>query len=96
MEEGAVIANKLIHKMALHKFVNNGGAIKVENFGIRINYNDKYPGNPMVEVQIFAIPKGGIFTGNINPSLARAQATQKKKDDAKDAFKLEEGEEIEM
>ena len=106
-EDIAILDSKLIHKGILHKLIGNGGKLKLNNrFGIEIKYNPNNPDNPMVEIISFLVPLGSQFKGQINPSVARAQAKvrkeekeEKKKQEQiqkyKDKFELEEGEEIE-
>lgn len=96
--EKAVLDTKMLHSGILHKLAANGGLIKLNNrFGIEIKYNPNNPTAPFVEVSVFVIPIGSAFTGQVNPSLARAQANKEKAEKAKEEteFKLEEGEVIE-
>ena len=99
-DDKAVLDTKLLHSGMLHGWINNGGAIKLNNrFGIEIKYNDKNPTSPFIEMSVFVIPMGSKFTGKINPSLARAQATKEKQEKLKkekeSMFEMEEGDVIE-
>jgi hypothetical protein len=99
-EDKATVDVKLFHNGMLHGFINNGGTLKLNNrFGIELKYNDKNPTSPMVELSVFVVPIGSQFTGKVNPSLARAQATKQKQEKAQqeqeELFKIEEGDVIE-
>lgn len=86
-DKEVVIDTKLMHFGLLHKFVQNGGSIKFNNypFGIRITGN----GTAFVEVSLFAVPSGTSYTGHINPTAPKKQKEIKK-------IEVQEEDEIEM
>ncbi len=46
-----VIDSRIISKFQLHKLAENGGAIKFNNFGLRITYNDNNPASFLIEAK---------------------------------------------
>ena len=88
--------NKMIHKGALFKLVNNGGTLKLNNmFGISINHNHANPSSPFVEIRVFAVPINSKFEGNINPTLTKTKLIKAKPPEGP-KLDLEEGAGIDL
>ena len=89
-DKEVVIDTKKLHFGYLHSMVQHGGSIKFNNFpfGIRI----RGIGGPYVNVELFTIPVGIEYKGQINPTKPKV----KKQNVEPEKITIEEDEEILM